>query len=338
MVVNYKITGIQKIAVLILAMGSDVSAKILKQYFTEEEIEKIYLQVAQIEAVPENVREEVLKEFWELAEAQQYLLSGGVKIARELLEKTVGSQRAKEIINRLVAVRKKFPFSSLRKVEPKQLAGLISEEHPQTIALILGYLDPPQASAVMASLSDEQKVDIAKRIALLEQAAPEVVDEVDRILEKKIVTMYQSDYKKPGGISGLADILNRVDRSTEKYILQQLETEDEMLVEEIRRCMFTFEDIVLLDDLAIQRVLKEIDSKEIALALKTANETVSKRLLQNLSQRVQEMIKMEIELMGPVRIKEVEEAQQKIVKTIKTLEEAGEIEVSRSGNEEDVFV
>lgn len=335
---QYKITGIQKIAVMMLAMGSDVSAKILKQYFTEEEIEKIYLQVAQIDAVPENVKDEVLKEFWELAEAQQYLLSGGVKVAKELLEKTVGSQRAKEIVNRLVAVRKKFPFSSLRKVEPKQLIGLISDENPQTIALILGYLDPPQASAVMASLPDERKVDIAKRIALLEQAVPEVVDEIDYILERKILTMYQSDYKKPGGIVGLADILNRVDRSTEKYILHQLESEDENLVEEIRHCLFTFEDIVLLDDLALQRVLKEIDTKDIALALKTSNENISRHFYKNLSQRVQEMIKMEIELMGPVRIKEVEEAQQKIVKTIKALEEAGEIEVSRSGDEEDVFV
>lgn len=338
MAVQSKISGIQKIAVIMLAMGSEVSSKLLKKYFTEEEIEKISLQISQIDAVPEHIKEEVLREFWELARAQQYLLNGGVKFAKELLEKTVGSQKAHEIINRLMVVRKKIPFSSLRKVDPKQLASLISDEHPQTIALILGYLDPYQASTVISTMSDERKVDIAKRIALLDQAAPEVVDEVDKILEKKVVTMYQSDYRRPGGISGLADILNRVDRSTEQYILHQLEIEDVNLAEEIRRCLFTFEDIVVLDDLAIQRVLKEIDTKDMALALKTANEAVSKRILQNLSQRAQEMVQMEIEFMGPVRIKEVEEAQQKIAKMIKTLEEAGEIVVSRGGDEEDIFV
>jgi len=333
-----QINGIQKIAVFLLAIGSELSAKILKQYFSEDDIERISFQISQTRDVSEEVREEVLKEFWELTQAQQYLLNGGVKYAKELLEKTVGAQRTKEILTRLMAVNKKVPFSALRKIDSKQLVSLIVDEHPQTIALILGYLDPPQASAIMSSLPDDRKVDVAKRIALMEQVSPEVVDEVERILEKKAATLYQSEYKKAGGVPGLADILNRVDRGTEKFILTQLEIEDGDLAEEIRQCLFTFEDLVLLDDLAVQRVLKEIDTKDLALALKTANEAVTKRIFQNLSQRLQEMIKAEIEFMGPVRIKEVEEAQQKIVKIIKTLEEAGEIVISRGGNGEDIFV
>ncbi|MEL7564677.1 MAG: flagellar motor switch protein FliG [Dehalobacterium sp.] len=338
MAINPKNNGVRKIAVVLMAMGAETSSRLLKQFFNEDEIERISFEISRISNVPEDVRHQIMTEFLELAEAQKFMLNGGIKYARELLDKTVGSQRAKEILNRLMEVNKKSPFHSLKKVDPKHLLSLISDEHPQTIALIMGYLDPAQASVVMAALPDEMKVDIARRIALLEQVSPEVVDEVEKILERKLSTIYQSDYKKAGGITALVDILNRVDRATERYILNELENQDSDLVEEIRGRLTVFEDITSLDDLSIQRILKDVDYKDLALALKAANEAVSKRIYNNLSQRIREMIKAEIEFMGPVRVKEVEEAQQKVVKIIRNLEEAGEIVMSRGGEGEELFV
>lgn len=336
--INPKVKGVKKIAVVLMAMGAETSSRLLKQYFNEDEIEKITFEISQIANVSENVRQQIMGEFLELAEAQKFMLNGGIKYARELLERTVGTQRAKEILNRLMEVNKKIPFSALRKVDSKRLASLISDEHPQTVALILGYLDPTQASVVMAALPDDMKADIAKRIALLEQVSPEVVDEVERILERKLSNIYQSDYKKAGGITALVDILNRVDRTTERYILDQLENNDKDLAEEVRQRLIVFEDITSLDNISIQRILKDVDYKDLALALKAANDAVTKRIYSNLSQRIKEIIKAEIEFMGPVRVKEVEEAQQKIVKILRNLEEAGEIVMGRGGEGEDLFV
>ncbi|ATW25665.1 flagellar motor switch protein FliG [Candidatus Formimonas warabiya] len=333
-----KVAGVRKIAVVLMAMGAEASSRLLKQYFNEDEIEKITFEISRIANVSENMRHQIMNEFLELAEAQRFMLNGGIKYARELLEKTVGGQRAKEILNRLMEVNKKVPFGALKKVDPKRLVSLISDEHPQTVALILGYLDPTQASVVMSALPDDMKADIAKRIALLEQVSPEVVDEVETVIERKLSNIYQSDYKKAGGITALVDILNRVDRGTERYILNELENQDSDLVEEIRQRLIVFEDIITLDDLSIQRVLKDVDYKDLALALKAANDSVAKRIYNNLSQRIREMIKAEIEFMGPVRVKEVEEAQQKIVKIIRNLEEAGEIVIARGGEGEELFV
>jgi len=338
MAINPKVKGVRKIAVVLMAMGAETSSRLLKQFFNEDEIEKITFEISQMANVSESVRHQIMKEFLELAEAQKFMLNGGIKYARELLDKTVGPQRAKEILNRLMEVNKKIPFAALRKVDPKRLVSLISDEHPQTVALILGYLDPTQASVVMAALPDDMKADIAKRIALLEQVSPEVVDEVEKILERKLSNIYSSDYKKAGGITALVDILNRVDRTTERYILNELENQDSDLVEEIRQRLIVFEDIISLDDVSIQRILKDVDYKDLALALKAANDAVAKRIYNNLSQRIREMIKAEIEFMGPVRVKEVEEAQQKIVKILRNLEEAGEIVMARGGEGEDLFV
>lgn len=338
MAINLKVKGVRKIAVVLMAMGAETSSRLLKQFFNEDEIEKITYEISQMANVSENVRHQIMKEFLELAEAQKFMLNGGIKYARELLDKTVGTQRAKEILNRLMEINKKIPFAALRKVDPKRLVSIIADEHPQTVALILGYLDPTQASVVMAALPDDMKADIAKRIALLEQVSPEVVDEVEKILERKLSNIYQSDYKKAGGITALVDILNRVDRTTERYILNELESQDSDLVEEIRQRLIVFEDIISLDDVSIQRILKDVDYKDLALALKAANDAVAKRIYNNLSQRIKEMIKAEIEFMGPVRVKEVEEAQQKIVKILRNLEEAGEIVMGRGGEGEELFV
>ncbi|MGI6711715.1 MAG: flagellar motor switch protein FliG [Bacillota bacterium] len=337
MAVNRRVKGLKKIAIVLMSLGTETASKMLKQYFSEDEIEKISYEISQTRTVSDNLRSEVVTEFLELLEAQQFMLNGGIKYARELLEKTVGPQRAKEILNRLMEVNKKMPFSMMRKVDPKRLASLIADEHPQTIALILGYLDPTQASVVMSSLPDEMKPDIARRIALLEQVSPEVVDEVERILERKISALYKTDYKQAGGITALVDILNRVDRGTEKNILSRLEDQDGVLVEEIRQKLIVFEDILTLDDVSIQRVLREVNQNELALALKASNENVKKRIFNNLSQRVRDMLREEIDYMGPVRIKEVEEAQQKIVNVLRRLEEAGEIVMLR-GNDENAIV
>lgn len=338
MAVNRRVKGLKKIAIVLMSMGTETASKMLKQYFSEDEIEKISYEISQTTTVSDNLRREVVTEFLELLEAQQFMLNGGIKYARELLEKTVGPQRAKEILNRLMEVNKKMPFSMMRKVDPKRLASLIADEHPQTIALILGYLDPTQASVVMSALPDEMKPDIARRIALLEQVSPEVVDEVERILERKISALYKTDYKQAGGITALVDILNRVDRGTEKNILSRLEDQDGVLVEEIRQKLIVFEDILTLDDVSIQRVLREVNQNELALALKASNENVKKRIYNNLSQRVSDMLKEEIDYMGPVRIKEVEEAQQKIVNVLRSLEEAGEIVMLRGDDENAIVI
>lgn len=332
-----KLSGVQKIAVFMLALGIDGSSKLLKQYFTEDEIERISFEITQMARITESMRKEVIEEFLELAEAQRYMLNGGVKYAKELLDKTVGAQRAKEILHRLVEVNKQIPFSSLRKVDPKRLVSLISDEHPQTIALILSYLEPTQASVVLSNMTDEMKVDVVKRLATMEKAAPEVVDEIDRILTRKVATISDIDYKETGGIDTLVNILNRVDRGTEKNILTELGHHNSALVEAIRQRLFVFEDITVLDDMSLRRVLREIEQKDLALALKGANEGLTKRIFGNLSQRVGEMLKEEIEYMGPVRLKEVEEAQQKIVQVIRKLEEAGEITISR-GEEQDAIL
>lgn len=326
------LTGLQKASILLITLGPELSASILR-LLPQEDIERVSSAIANTTTVPPELKKEVIEEFLQLNEAQQYLLRGGIKYARELLEKTLGPQRAAEIIRKLTESSKIRPFSLLRKTDPKQLVNFISNEHPQTIALILAYLEPEQAAMVLGSLPEEQQSDIAHRIAMMERASPEMVREVEAVLNRKLSSLASQDFAAVGGIKTVVDILNRVDRGTEKTILEELEEKDPQLADEIRKRMFVFEDIITLDDNSIRRILREIDMKDLAIALKGASEDVRNRILKNISQRAGEMLLEDMEMMGPVRLREVEQAQQKIVQVIRRLDETGEIIISRGGED-----
>ncbi|NYE56897.1 flagellar motor switch protein FliG [Carboxydothermus ferrireducens] len=329
--------NINKIAKLLIALGPEHSAKILAKHFTEEEIEKISMAVATIGQITPEERQKVVEEFLELYQAQEYISTGGVSYAKEMLEKALGPQKANEIIKKLISLTAKMPFQMLRKADARQLINFIQNEHPQTIALILSYLLPEQAAMILSSMPAEMQSDIIKRIATMERTSPEVIREIEEVLEKKVSSVFEQNYTRAGGIEAVVEILNRVDRSTEKNILENLEQENQELAEEIRKRMFVFEDIVTLDDMAIQRVLREVESRDLAFALKGSTEEVKQRIMKNLSKRAAEMLNDELAYMGPVRLKDVEQAQQKIVAIIRRLEEAGEIIISRGGEDALVF-
>jgi len=327
-----KSSGLKKSAILLMALGPSVSAKILR-HFNETDIERISLEIANTTKVEVNTIEEVLEEFLLLSQAQRYMLDGGLDYARNLLEQTLGTQRATEIIKKLKEASQIKPFMFVRKADPKQLTNLIGQEHPQTIALILSYLDPLQASQVLGSLPDEQQPEIARRIALMDRTSPEVLKEVEGVLQERLSSVVQQDFAAAGGIQSLVDILNNVDRGTEKLILEELEKDDPKLVDEIRKLMFIFEDVTALDNASIQRIIREVDQKDLALALKGSSEEVKERIFRNVSKRAAEMLKEDVEFMGPVRLREVEEAQQRIVSVVRKLDETGEIIISRGGED-----
>lgn len=328
-----KLKGLQKAAVLLLTLGPDTSAKVLKQHFPESEIERLTYTISNLGRVPQEVRDSVIDEFLELQQVRSHIVQGGVKHAKEILEKAVGHHKADEIIRRLTQTAAIIPFSSLRKTDPKHLLSFIRDEHPQTIALILSYLDPSQAAAILSALPQELQTEIARRIAVMERTSPEIVHEIQRVLEHKMMTVVTVEQTQVGGVESLVAILNMVDRATEKSILEELENEDPALADEVRRRMFMFEDIVKLDDVSIQRILREVNTKDLAVALRGAAEEVKNRIFKNMSQRAGKMLKDELEFMGPVRLRQVEEAQQKIVKIIRALEEAGEIIIARGGED-----
>ncbi|TZE83630.1 flagellar motor switch protein FliG [Calorimonas adulescens] len=318
---------------LLIALGPEASAQVMK-HLREDEIEELTLEIANINKVDPEDKKKIIDEFYQLCVAQEYISEGGIEYAREVLEKALGTQRAIEIINSLTTSLQVKPFDFVRKTDPSQVLNFIQNEHPQTIALVLSYLRPDQAAVILSALPQDRQVDVAKRIARLNSASPEVIKEVERILEKKLSTLVSQDYTTTGGIQTIVDILNASDRSTEKNILDNLEVNDVELAEEIKKRMFVFEDIVHLDNRSIQRVLREVDNHDLALALKGASEDVAKVLYANISKRLAEMIQEDIQYMGPVRLRDVEEAQQRIVNIIRSLEDAGEIIISRGGGDE----
>ena len=290
--------------------------------------------IANTRSVSPQTKEQVLNEFYQVCLAQQYIAEGGIGYAKELLDKALGGDRAQEVISKLTASLQVRPFEFVRKTDPSQLLNFIQDEHPQTIAMILSYLTPAQAAMIMSALSAEVQADVAKRIAMMDRTSPDVVKEVERVLERKLSSLINQDYTIVGGVDAIVNILNTVDRSTEKHIMESLEIEEPELADEIRKKMFVFEDIMLLDDRAIQRVLRDVDNNDLAIALKSANEEVQNTIFKNLSKRLAAMIKEDMEFMGPVRMKDVEEAQQKIVGVIRKLEDSGEIVISRGGGDE----
>lgn len=326
-------TGREKAAMLLISLGPERSAEIFK-HLKEEEIEQLTLEIANIRAVTPEEKEKVLEEFYQICLAQEYIAEGGISYAKEILEKALGTQKALDVINKLTVSLQVRPFEFVRKADPAQLLNFIQKEHPQTIALILAYLKPQQAAAVLASLPQDKQADVARRIAVMDRTSPEIIKEVERILEKNLSSLVTEDFTAAGGVQAIVNILNTVDRGTEKYIMETLEIEDTDLAEEIRKRMFVFEDILTLDNRSIQRFLREVDNNLLAVALKGATEEVQKVIYSNMSKRLAEMIREDIEYMGPVRLKDVEEAQQKIVNIIRKLEDAGEIIISRGGGDE----
>ncbi|MGB9682101.1 MAG: flagellar motor switch protein FliG [bacterium] len=328
-----EITGIRKAAALLIALGPDVSAQVMKQ-LSEEEIEQITLEIANLGRIEPDTRDKVIEEFYQMALAQDYITQGGLEYARQVLEKALGAQKAIEILERLTATLQITPFEFMRKMDAKQILSFIQDEHPQTIALILSYLTPDQAAAILSSLPPELMTEISMRMAKIDRTSPDVVHKVESILERKLALLTTQESTNAGGIKHFVEILNRVDRNTEKTVIEYLEGEDPELAEEVKRQMFLFEDIVILDDRSIQRVLREIDSKDLALALKGAGEEVKQKIFKNMSARASQMLKEDMEFMGPVRVRDVEQAQQRIVSVIRRLDETGEIVVSRGGEEE----
>lgn len=326
-------TGREKAAMLLISIGPEKSAEIFK-HLKEEEIEQLTLEIANIRTVSPEEKEKVMEEFYQICLAQEYIAEGGISYAKEILEKALGTQKALEVINKLTVSLQVRPFEFVRKADPSQLLNFIQKEHPQTIALILAYLKPQQASIVLAALPQDKQADVARRIAIMDRTSPEVIKEVERILEKNLSSLVTEDFTAAGGVQAIVNILNTVDRGTEKYIMETLEIEDIDLAEEIRKRMFIFEDILSLDNRSIQRFLRDVENNQLAIALKGATDEVQKIIFANMSKRLSEMIKEDIEFMGPVRLKDVEEAQQKIVNIIRKLEDAGEIVISRGGGDE----
>lgn len=331
-----KISTREKAAVLMITMGKERAAKIYK-FLSDEEIEQLTLAITTMRRVEPETKESVVDEFFQMCIARKYISEGGIDYAREILAKAFGEDRTNDLIMKLSSSLRVKPFDFIRKAEVAQVLNFLQNEHPQTIALILSYLDPKHAANILANLPLDKQTSVIARIANMGSTSPEYIKETERVLEKKLSTMNFGDQTTTGGIDSLVNILNSVDRGTERHLLESLEETDAELVEEIRKRMFVFEDIVKLGNQAVQRVLKEIDNRDLAVALKGSSTEVSTVIFNNISSRLQEMIKEDMEFMGPIRVRDVEEAQQKIVNVIRQLDDAGEIIISR-GSEDELVV
>lgn len=327
------LTGKQKAAILLISLGPDVSASVYK-HLSEEEIEKLTLEISGVKKVETEAKEGILEEFHHIAIAQDYISQGGIGYAKTVLEKALGSEQASAIINRLTSSLQVKPFDFARRADAAQILNFIQNEHPQTIALILSYLEPQQAGQILSELPQEVQADIARRIAIMDGTSPEVISEVEAILERKLSATVTQDYTQTGGVEAVVEVLNGVDRSTEKTILDALEIQDPELAEEIKKRMFVFEDIVTLDGRSIQRVIRDCDNEDLLLSLKVSSDEVKEVVFRNMSNRMVETLKEEMEFMGPVRLRDVEEAQSRIVAVIRRLEDSGEIIIARGGGDD----
>jgi flagellar motor switch protein FliG len=328
-----EMSGREKAAVLLVSLGADASAAIFK-HLRQEEIDELTLEIAGLGHVPPERKAAVVEEFYEVAVAQEYIAEGGLQYARTVLEKALGETRANEVMTRLSGSIQVSPFEFLRRTEASQILNVLSNEHPQTVALVLAYLPPDSAAQVVSGLPEALQSEVAMRIALMDRTAPEVIREIERVLERKLSSVINQDFTSAGGLRSLVELLNQVDRGTERTILESLEDQNPELADEVRRMMFLFEDITVLDDRSIQQVLREVDGKELAVALKGTSAEVKDAIFRNMSERAAQNIKEDLEFMGPVRVKDVEEAQQKVVAVIRRLEEAGTIVIVRGGEDQ----
>lgn len=328
-----ELTGRRKAAILLVILGPDKAAQVLK-HLDDETVEQLTIEIANVGSVSDEERRTVLQEFQNIMRAKEMIAKGGLEYAKEVLEKAFGPEKAAKIIERLVSSLQVKPFDFIKTADPVQIVNFLQNEHPQTVALVLSYLEPDLAAQVLGSLPEDLQVEVLKRIALLERTSPDIVREIERNLEKKLSGFVGQSFSKIGGIDTAAEIMNNVDRTTERSIMEKLAADNPELAEEIRRKMFVFEDILKLDDRSVQLVLREVDTKDLAVALKGASDELKEKIFRNMSKRAAQLLKDEMEYMGPVRVKDVEEAQQKIISVIRRLEEAGEIVIARGGGEE----
>jgi len=329
-----------KAAILLACLGPKSAGKVLA-VLSEDEVEQVTLDLSSLGAIEPNTRVQVLSEFYEMALAKQYVSQGGIEYARNLLESAFGSDKALEVLTKLQSSLQEVPFEFLKRADPAQICSFIQDEHPQTIALILAHLNAQVSSTVLSALPQDIQADVIIRIATMDRTPPDIVREVERVLERKMASVFSQGFTFAGGVKEVAEILNRIERNTEKNIMTDLEERDPELADEIARLMFTFDDLVYVEDSGIQKTLREVESKDLALALKSANEEVREKIFKNMSERARETIKEEIEFMGPVRLRMVEEAQQRIVGVVRRLEDSGELMVQGrggSGSEDSLLV
>lgn len=331
------LSGHRKAAILLVSLGAEISAEIFKG-MNEEEIESLTTEISRLGNVPASTKGAVLEEFHQIAMAQEYMAQGGVTLAQEILERALGPKRAREILERLRSLIEPAAFEFLRKVDPKMLLDFIRQEHPQTVALVLANMHPERAAQILAELPADLQTDVVLRIATMDKTSPEVIKQVETILESRLASLITHDVSLSGGVKAVAEIMNRLDRSTERSLLAFLQERDAELADTVRGLMFTFDDMVTLDDRGVQRVLKEVDQRDLALALKAAHPDVAAKLFKNMSERAGGLLREEIGYLGPVRLKDVEEAQRKIVQAVRRLEESGEVIISGRGGAGDVLV
>jgi flagellar motor switch protein FliG len=329
--------GVTKAAILLLSLDAQTAGEMLKN-LPPDAIESVTRELASLGQVPSLLRTAVVEEFYQVTIASQYAAEGGLEYAKVLLKESLDSKTADKVLAQIQTQVQKTPFSFLQKAESENLLTFIQDEHPQTIALIVCHLPFHKASEIVVGLQSEKQIEVIKRIANMEQTNPEVIREVEKGLESRLANMLSQSTEKTGGVDAVAEILNLADRTTEKQIMEGLEAEDPELVEQIRRLMFVFEDIRMVDDRGIQSVLKEVDNDELALALKTASEELKQKIFGNMSERAAQLIKEDMEYMGPVRISDVESAQQRIVDIVRRLEDSGEIVIAGRGGDEDLIV
>jgi flagellar motor switch protein FliG len=331
-----KMSGSRKAAVLLLSMGAEEAAGILR-YMKRSDVEAITVEIAKMKRVDPALQDEVLNEFYHLSQADRQIAEGGADLAKEMLERAFDDQRAGEIMYRLRNFLQKRPFEMLRKVDASQITALVQDEHPQTIAVILSHTDPAQSAAVLSALPAELQTDVARRIALMGRAAPEVIKEIESLIEQKLSDLAADEASGGGGgLNVIVPILNNTERAAERQIMSALEEQDPELAENIRNRMFVFENILQLDDRAIQKMLRRVDNKTLAMAMKGANPEMTERLMHNLSQKAAELLRDDMDVLGPVRIRDVEQAQRELVNIVRQLEDAGEIIISRG--EKDDFI
>ncbi|MDR7869601.1 MAG: flagellar motor switch protein FliG [Tissierellaceae bacterium] len=332
-----KMSGAQKAATLLISLGPDIASQILK-LLPDNLIQKVTYEIANTDYVEPSDRDYIIEEFINMATAREYLLDGGIDYAKNLLHKALGSQKAKDVIDMLHQIQQKEkPFAIARKADPQQLTNLLINEHPQTVALVMCYLQPEKAALVLSKFPDELQTEIAERIGTISQTSPTIISKIEKIMENKLSNLIENNTETVGGVKSLVEILNSVDRTTEKNIISDLELKQPELAEEVKSNLFIFEDIVNLDRASIQRVLREVDNADLVLALKGASEEVSNMIFENLSKRAAEMLKEDIKFMGPVRLSTVEEAQQNIVGIIRRLDDTGEIIMGR-GEQDSVII
>jgi len=328
------LNGRQKAAVLFLVLGEDITAEIFKR-LEDDEVQEISREISLIGAVPADVTDRVVEEFYNLTLAKEYMTIGGIEYAKKVLVKSLGPEEARKIIDRLIKLLEKSTgFSSLEKINPQQLSKFIQNEHPQTIALILAHLSASQAAELISALPEDMRTEIVIRMANLEEISPEIVKKIAGVLDQKLETLGSYSLEEYGGVKAVSELFNRMDRRASRNVLEQIESRDPELAASIRDLMFVFEDILLIDDQGIMEILKRVDKKSLALALKGSNDELRTKFFRNMSQRAVEMLKEEMEYLGPIRVKEVEKAQHEIVEIVRNLEEEGVIVIGGAGGDE----